>query len=79
MKFINQNIAIILSLILAYTIVDTTGEHWPDVIHSLFGVSPDWSATKYRFPVIILAFLIFPIIRWLKKKIEVRLKVPPME
>jgi hypothetical protein len=79
MKFIKQNIAIIFSLILAYTIVNTTGEHWPGVIHSLFGVSPDWSATKYRFPVVILAFLIFPIIRWLKKKIDVYLSVPRKE
>jgi hypothetical protein len=79
MKFINQNIAIIVSLILAYTFVNTTGEHWPGVIHSLFGVSPDWSATKYRFPVIIVAFLIFPIIRWLKKKIEASLKASPVD
>ena len=79
MKFINRNIAIIISIILAYTIVSTTGEHWPGLIHSLFGVSPDWSATKYRFPLIILAFIIFPIIRWLKKKIEAHLKAPPME
>ena len=73
MKFINRNIAIILSIILSYTIVNTTGEYWPDVIHSLFGVSPDWSATKYKFPVIILAFLIFPILRWLKKKVDLKL------
>jgi hypothetical protein len=69
MKFISRNIVIIISIILAYTIVGTTGEYWPDVAHSLFGISPDWSATKYKFPVIILAAIIFPIIRWLKEKI----------
>jgi hypothetical protein len=79
MKFINQNIAFIIALILSYTIVNTTGEYWPGVMHSLFGVDPDWSASKYRFPIVIIAFLIFPMIRWLKKKIEVSLKAPPVE
>jgi len=73
MKFLNQNIAILVSMILAYTIVNYTGEYWPEVVHSLTGISPDWSATKYRFPILIVALLIFPVIRWLKKKIELKL------
>jgi len=72
MKFINQNIVIILSLILSYAIIRSTGEYWPDAIYSLFGVRVEEGFfTKYRFPVVILAFLIFPIIRWFKKKLKV--------
>jgi hypothetical protein len=70
MKFINQNIALIISIALAYMIVSTTGEYWPGWGHSLFGVSPDWSPTKYKFPILILAFLILPIIRGLKNKLD---------
>jgi len=69
MKFISQNIAMIVSIILAYAIVSTTGEYWPEAMHSLLGINPDWSPTKYKLPVLILAFLIFPIMRWLKKKL----------
>ena len=70
MKFINQNIALIISIALAYMIVIGTGDYWPEWGHSLFGVSPDWSATKYKFPIAIWAFLILPIIRGLKKKLD---------
>jgi len=38
MKFINQNIVIIISLVLAYAIIHLTAEDLPGVIHSLFGV-----------------------------------------
>jgi len=36
MKFINQNIVIIISLVLAYAIIHLTAEDLPGVIHSLF-------------------------------------------
>ena len=70
MEFLKQNIALIISIVLAYTIFITTGKYWPNIIHKLFGIDPDWSATKYKLPVLILAFLILPGVRWLKKKIE---------
>ena len=70
MKFINQNIALIISIALAYMIVSATGEYWPGWGYSLFGLSLDWSPTKYKFPIVILAFLILPIIRVLKKKLD---------
>ena len=69
-EFFKKNIALILSIILSYVIISTTGEHWPSLIHRWFGINPDWSVTKYKLPVLILAFLILPIIRWLKKKLE---------
>ena len=70
MEFLKQNIALIISIVLAYTIFSTTGKYWPNIIHKLFDIDPDWSATKYKLPVLILAFLILPGVRWLKKKIE---------
>ena len=70
MEFLKQNIALIISIALAYTILSTTGKYWPNIVHKLFGIDPDWSATKYKLPVLILAFLILPGVRWLKKKIE---------
>ena len=70
MKFIHQNIALIISIALSYMIVSTTGENWPQWGNSLFGVNPDWSPTKYKFPIVILAFLILPIIRRLKSKLD---------
>jgi hypothetical protein len=69
MKFIYQNIALIISIALAYMIVSITGEHWPGWGYSLFDINPDWSPTKYKFPIVILAFLILPIIRRLKSKL----------
>jgi hypothetical protein len=73
MKFINQNIVIIISLVLAYAIIHLTAEDLPGVIHSLFGVYVEEGFfSKYRFPIAILAFLIFPIIRWLKKKLDLQ-------
>ncbi len=71
MNFINKNIAIILSLGLAYTFIHSTAEYWPEIIDSLFGVSLEEAAiTKYKFPVVILAFVIFPVIRGLKNKLK---------
>ena len=73
MRFITQNIVIIISLVLSYAIIHSTAEHLPDVIHWLFGVRVEEGFfTKYRYPVVILAFLIFPIIRWLKKKLDLQ-------
>ena len=70
MELLRQNIAMIISIALAYTIFSTTGEYCPNIIHKLFGVDPDWSATKYKLPILILAFLLLPGVRWVKKKIE---------
>ena len=50
MKFINQNIVIIISLVLAYAIIHLTAEDLPGVIHSLFGVYVEEGFfSKYRF------------------------------
>ena len=70
MEFLKQNIAMIISIALAYTIFSTTGEYWPSIIHKLFDIDPDWSATKYKLPILILAFLLLPGVRWIKNKIE---------
>ena len=70
MEFLRQNIAMIISIALAYTIFSTTGKYWPSIIHKLFGIDPDWSATKYKLPILILAFLLLPGVRWVTKKIE---------
>jgi hypothetical protein len=71
MKFITQNSVIIISLVLAYAIIHLTAEDLPGVIHSLFGVRVEEGFfSKYKFPVAILAFLIFPLIRELKKKLD---------
>ena len=70
MEFLKQNITMIISIALAYTIFSTTGEYWPNIIHKLFGIDPDWSAIKYKLPILILAFLFLPGVRWLKNKIE---------
>ena len=69
MEFLKKNIALIISIALAYTIFNTTGEYWPNIAHKLLGMDPDWSATKYKLPILILAFLLLPGVRWLKKKI----------
>ena len=70
MEFLKQNIAMIISIALAYIIFSTTGEYWPNIIHKLLGIDPDWSATKYKLPILILAFLLLPGVRWVTKKIE---------
>jgi len=71
MKFITQNSVIIISLVLAYAIIHLTAEDLPGVIHSLFGVRVEEGFfSKYKFPVAILAFLIFPVIRELKKRLD---------
>ena len=70
MEFLKQNIAMIISIALAYTIFSTTGEYWPHIIHKLFGIDPDWSATKYKLPILILAFLLLHGVRWIKNKID---------
>ena len=70
MKFINKNIAIILSLALSYAIINSTAEYLPDVIESLTGMHVEEGFfSKYRFPVAILALLLFPVISWIKKKL----------
>ncbi len=71
MKFISQNIAIIVSLALAYAIIHFTVDYWPGVIHALSGAQLEVAdITKYKFPVVILAFILFPITRELKKKLN---------
>ena len=70
MEFLKKNIALIISIALAYTIFNTTGEYWPNIAHKLFGIDPDWSVTKYKLPILVLAFLLLPGVRWVKKKIE---------
>ena len=57
MEFLKKNIALIISIALSYTIFNTTGEYWPNIVHKLLGIDPDWSATKYKLPILILAFL----------------------
>ena len=70
MNFINKNIAIILSLALSYAIINSTAEYLPDVIESLTGMPVEEGFfSKYRFPVAILALLLFPVISWIKKKL----------
>ena len=70
MNFINKNIAIILSLALSYAIINSTAEYLPDVIESLTGMHVEEGFfSKYRFPVAILALLLFPVISWIKKKL----------
>lgn len=71
MKFITQNIVIILSIALAYAIIHYTADYLPGAIESLVGVHVEEGFfTKYRFPVAILALLLFPIIRGLKQKLD---------
>ena len=70
MEFLKKNIALIISIALDYTIFNTTREYWPNIAHKLFGIDPDWSATKYKLPILILAFLLLPGVRWVTKKIE---------
>ena len=71
MNFINKNIVIIISLVLSYAIINFMAEDLPNMIYSILGmhVEKDFFS-RYRFPVIILAFFIFPIIRGLKKKLN---------
>jgi hypothetical protein len=71
MNFINKNIVMILSLVLAYAIIHFTADDLPKIVESLSGVRVEEGFfSKYRFPVVILAFLLFPIIGWLKKKLD---------
>jgi len=70
MEFLKKNITLIISIALAYIIFNTTGEYWPNIAHKLFGIDPDWSATKYKLPILVLAFLLLPGVRWVIKKIE---------
>ena len=70
MEFLKKNIALIISIALSYTIFNTTGQSCPHIVHKLFGIDPDWSATKYKLPILILAFLLLPGVRWVTKKIE---------
>jgi hypothetical protein len=69
MNFINKNIVMILSLVLAYVIIYFTADDLPKVIESLSGVFVEEGFfLKYKFPIAILAFLLFPMISWLKNK-----------
>ena len=61
----------ILSLVLAYAIIYFTANDLPRVIESLLGVHVEEDFfSKYKFPIAILAFLLFLIISWLKKKLK---------
>jgi hypothetical protein len=71
MNFINKNIVMILSLVLAYAIIYFTADVLPRVIESLIGVHVEEDFfSKYKFPVAILAFLLLPIVGLLKKKLD---------
>ena len=70
MNFINKNIVMILSLVLAYAIIYLTADDLPRVIESLLGVHVEEDFfSKYKFPIAILAFLLLPIVGLLKKKL----------
>ncbi|MBT3923097.1 MAG: hypothetical protein HOF21_11040 [Nitrospina sp.] len=70
MKFNSRNVVIILSLVLSYAIIHSTAEQLPDIFYSLLGVRVEEGFfIKYKFPVAILALLLFPLINWLKKKL----------
>lgn len=60
----------IVSLILAYAFVNYTIAYWPEWIYALSGKKVDWDLSKYRFPIVIVAFIIYPILSWIKKKLE---------
>jgi amino acid permease len=71
MNFVNKNIVMILSLVLAYAIIYFTADDLPRVIESLSDVRVERDFfSKYKFPIAILAFLLFLIISWLKKKLK---------
>jgi hypothetical protein len=71
MNFINKNIVIILSLALGYAIIYFTADDLPRVIALLLGVHVEEGFfSKYKFPIAILAFLLLPIVGWLKKKLD---------
>ena len=71
MNFFNKNIVMILSLALAYAIIYFTADDLPQVIESLSGVRvKEDFFSKYKFPIAILAFLLFPIINWIKKQLD---------
>ena len=61
----------ILSLVLAYAIMYFTADDLPRVIESLLGVHvKEDFFSKYKFPIAILAFLLFPMISWFKRKLD---------
>jgi hypothetical protein len=71
MKFIKQNMVIIISLVLAYAFINSTAEYLPGMIYSVLGVPVEEDFfSKYRFPVAIVALLLFPIINGFKKKLD---------
>ena len=71
MSFVNKNIVMILSLALAYTIIHFAADDLPNVIESFSGVHVEEGFfSKYKFPIAVLAFLLFPVIDWLKKKVD---------
>ena len=71
MSFINKNIVIILSLVLSYAIIHFAAEDLRKLFELFTGmrVEEDFFS-KYKFPVVIVAFLLFPFIDWLKKKVD---------
>lgn len=69
-NFIKNNAAMIVSLIIAYAFVNSTIQYWPDWIYALSGKKVDWDLSKYRFPIVIFAFLIYPGVSWLQRKLE---------
>ena len=63
----------ILSLVLAYAIIYFTADDLPRLIESLLGVHVEEDFfSKYKFPIAILAFLLLPIVGWLKKKLDLK-------
>ncbi len=69
-SFIKRNAAMIVSLIIAYAFVNSTIQFWPDWIYALSGKKVDWDLGKYRFPIVIFAFIFYPGVSWLLKKFE---------
>jgi|TARA_B110000438_G_scaffold294199_1_gene335231 hypothetical protein len=68
--FIKKNTAMIVSLILAYLLVNATIEYWPGWIYLLSGQKVDWDLAKYRWPIIVIAFIFYPAVSWIKMKLE---------
>ena len=61
----------ILSFVLSYSIIYSTADDLPRVIESLLGVHVEEDFFSiYKFPIAILAFLLLPIVGWLKKKLR---------
>ena len=71
MKFSSRNVVIIISLILVYALIHSTAKYMPELIQRVSGVQlEEHDITKYKFPVAILAFVLFPAVNWLKDKLD---------